>query len=149
MAVPRLMTATSSSGHWGVAAVGAAGAAPPPAHPPSRARSWRSPRRRALLSLLLSLPLALPAWAGSAATRVEVLLVGMNCSLCTQGLERRLLRLPGTDAVLLELERGRLSLTLRPGGSVSDDTLRSVLRDAGFVVRQIRRSSVSLRTTPR
>jgi cation transport ATPase len=80
---------------------------------------------------------------------VEVLLAGMNCSLCTQGLERRLLRLPGAEAVLLELERGRLSLTLRPGSTVSDETLRTVMRDAGFAVRQIRRSSATRRTTSR
>jgi len=73
-------------------------------------------------------------------TRVEVLLLGVDCSLCTEGLERRLRSLAGAEAVQLDLERGRLSLTLRPGSTVADATLRELMRHAGFVVRQIRRS---------
>jgi len=73
-------------------------------------------------------------------TRVEVLLLGVDCSLCTEGLERGLRSLAGADAVQLDLERGRLSLTLRPGSTVADATLRELMRHAGFVVRQIRRS---------
>lgn len=99
--------------------------------------------RPGLASLLLVLSLSAPAWAGVRATRVEVLLQGMDCSLCSEGLERRLRSLPGAEAVQLELERGRLSLTLRPGSTVADETLRELMRNAGFVVRQIRRSSTA------
>lgn len=103
----------------------------------------QGPRR--LLVLLLPLLLALrpvaPVQAGTATTHVEVLLAGMNCALCTQGLERRLRRLPGAETVRLDVARGRLSLTLRPGSTIADDTLRTLMRDAGFVVREIRRTT--------
>ena len=45
--------------------------------------------------------------------------------------------------VRLDLERGRLSLQLRAGSTVADETLRTLMRDAGFVVRQIRRSPIA------
>lgn len=97
------------------------------------------PLRQALLTLTLVGGLAGAALAGATSTRIEVLLHGMDCSICSQGLERRLRNLPGAESVRLDLERGRLDLTLRPGSNLADDTLRSLMRDAGIVVRQIRR----------
>jgi copper chaperone CopZ len=102
----------------------------------ARIRNW-------LLWLLLVIGPATPAWAGATGTRVELLLHGMDCSLCVQGLEQRLRSLPGAQQVLLDLERGRLSLQFRPGSMVADQTLRTLMRDAGFAVRQIRRSPVA------
>lgn len=90
----------------------------------------------------LASSLGAASWAGTTGTRIELLLQGMDCSLCVQGLEQRLKSLPGAQQVTLDLERGRLSLQFRPGSSVADQTLRSLMRNAGFVVRQIRRSPV-------
>ena len=98
---------------------------------------------RGLLGLLLSIGLLVPAWAGATATRIELLLHGMDCSLCVQGLEQRLRSLPGAQQVQLDLERGRLSLQFRPGTTVADQTLRALMRDAGFVVRQIHRTPIA------
>lgn len=96
-----------------------------------------------LISLALICALVTPAWAGATATRIELLLVGVDCALCVQGLEQRLRSLPGAQQVRLELERGRLSLLVDAGSTVTDQTLRTLMRDAGFVVRQIRRSPVA------
>lgn len=93
--------------------------------------------------LLIAAALAAPAWAGATGTRVELLLHGMDCAICVQGLEQRLRSLPGAQQVLLDLERGRLNLLFRPGSTVADQTLRNLMRDAGFAVRQIRRSPVA------
>ncbi len=98
---------------------------------------------RGLLWLLLCIGLVAPARAGATATRIELLLHGMDCSLCIQGLEQRLRSLPGAQQVLLDLDRGRLSLQVRPGSMIADETLRTLMRDAGFVVRQIRRTPVA------
>jgi copper chaperone CopZ len=98
---------------------------------------------RALLALLLASGLSAPAWAGSSATRIELLLLGMDCGLCVNGLEQRLRSLPGAQQVHLDLERGQASLQVRPGSTVTDQTLRSLMRDAGIVVRRIRRSPVT------
>jgi len=93
--------------------------------------------------LLIAAGLAAPAWAGATGTRIELLLHGMDCAICVQGLEERLRSLPGAQQVVLDLERGRLNLLVRPGSTIADQTLRTLMRNAGFVVRQIRRSPVA------
>jgi copper chaperone CopZ len=110
-------------------------------------RSLRCTSPQCLLALLLVLSLTAAAtkggaWASAQSTRIELLVQGMDCSLCVQGLEQRLKTLPGAEQVKLDLERGRLSLMLRPGSRLADETLRTLMRDAGFVVRQIHRSAV-------
>jgi len=82
------------------------------------------------------------AWGEAKGTRIELLLQGLDCSLCVQALEQRLRTLPGAEQVTIDLERGRLSLQLRGGSRVADETLRTLMRNAGFVVQQIRRSPV-------
>ena len=95
------------------------------------------------LSPVLAIALPAPGWAGGSTTRVEVLLLALDCGLCLEGLERRLRELPGADGVQLDPVRGRLSLRLRSSSAVSDATLRSLMRNAGLVVRSIRRSPVA------
>lgn len=92
--------------------------------------------------LLLVIAVGSPVWAGAKPTRIELTLLGMDCSLCLQGLEQRLRELPGAQQVRLELERGRLNLLVRAGSTISDQTLRQLLRDAGLVVRRIQRTPV-------
>lgn len=112
--------------------------------PAANARPRRLSAAAVATSLLLLVGLLLPAWAGSSnATRIDVQLRGMDCAICFQGLEQKLRDLPGADKVVIDLERGRLSLQLRAGSSLTDDTLRQLLLDSGFVVEQIRRSRVS------
>ena len=92
------------------------------------------------LALLLSLGgYQASALAGSGVTRVEVLLQGMACSLCSGSLEQKLRSLAAPETVKLDLEQRLLTLTLRPGATISDAQLRSLLREAGYNVRQIRR----------
>jgi len=93
---------------------------------------------RLAASLLLTL-LALPGLAGSGASRIEVAINGMVCSFCAQGVERKLRSLPATESVQVNLEQRLVLLTLRPGGTIADEQLRTLIRNAGFDVRQIRR----------
>ena len=108
---------------------------------------WRWPRpdlAGGLPALLISLGLLTsPVLAGSTSTRVEVLLQGMACSLCTGSIEERLQTLAAAGSVKLDLEQRLLSLTLRPGLRVSDAQLRSLLREVGYNVREIRRLPAS------
>jgi copper chaperone CopZ len=127
-------------------------AAPPASAAPSLAgqnvlevdADFRPPARRSARwaglagSLLLALA-SLPAQAGSAPTRIEVAVNGMVCAFCAQGIERKLRSLPATESVQVNLEQRLVLLTLRPGSTIEEAQLRSLIRNAGFDVRQIRR----------
>ena len=105
---------------------------------PVRFPPWHRAWMASALLLALGGPTA-PALAGSGVTRVEVLLQGMACSLCSGSLEQKLRSLAAPETVKLDLEQRLLTLTLRPGATLSDAQLRSLLREAGYNVRQIRR----------
>lgn len=108
------------------------------AAPEPRAASGSPWPARLAAPLLLTL-LALPSLAGSGASRIEVAINGMVCSFCAQGVERKLRSLPATESVNVNLEQRLVLLTLRPGATIADEQLRSLIRNAGFDVRQIRR----------
>lgn len=118
--------------------------ASPWGHPAAPGHRPGSRRSRQLLPLLLAVAVSLlgdSVRAGGAVTTIEVAINGMVCSFCAQGVERSVRRLPGTDRVELDLTRRLLSVTMRPGATIADEQLRSVIRHAGFEVRQIRRTA--------
>lgn len=141
MAALSALPARSARPAPGARATVAAPALPWPAGPSPRAADSRPrPRRGASLAGLLLLALAaLPALAGSAPSRIEVAVNGMVCAFCAQGIERKLRSLSATESVQVKLEQRLVLLTLRPGTSIEDSQLRSLIRNAGFDVRQIRR----------
>jgi len=96
--------------------------------------------RRAMLSLVFVTAAALvaPAWSAAVGSRVEVTVNGMVCSFCAQGLERNLRRLPATQAVSVDLQQHRITISLKPGAALDDQQIRKVIRDSGFDVREIR-----------
>ena len=77
--------------------------------------------------------------AASNSERIEVLINGMVCSFCVQGIEKKLRALPETQAVKINLGQHLVDVTLRPGQVLSDAQLRKLIRDAGFDVREIKR----------
>lgn len=76
--------------------------------------------------------------------RIEASINGMVCSFCVQGIEQKLLKLPATESVNVDIQKHLVSITLRKGSSLSDSQLRQVIRDAGFDVRDIKRINPSL-----
>jgi mercuric ion binding protein len=86
--------------------------------------------------------LYLPAWGGNGATRIEIAINGMVCSFCAQGIENRLKTVPGASAIQVDLQHRLVKLQINSGGTVSDDRLRTLIRDAGFDVRRIERTSL-------
>ena len=59
--------------------------------------------------------------------------VELTCPSCAQGLERRLSRLDHVARVEILGEEGRVVLGLEPGTSVALETVRDVIRNAGFM----------------
>ena len=75
------------------------------------------------------------ALAGSPPYRISV--NGMVCSFCAQGIEKRLKALPGTESVHIDLSKGMVVITARPGATLDPATLKKAVRDAGYDVRGI------------
>lgn len=85
------------------------------------------------------------AWAGSSLYRISV--SGMVCSFCAQGIEKRLQAIPGTESVRIDLSKGLVELTARPGAKIDADTLKRAIRDAGYDVRRVEGPSTSSAAT--
>ena len=102
---------------------------------------------RTLVGLAASLGLSTglasaPAWGGTSATRLEIAINGMVCSFCAKGIESRLKTLPGAAAIHVDLKHRLVTLQINSDAVVSDERLRTLIRDAGYDVRRIERISL-------
>jgi mercuric ion binding protein len=101
----------------------------------------------AALALLLAAPVLLHAQQSTddstpAPQRIEMTVTGLSCPLCAYGLEQKLRRqLEGVDSVHVDLETGKVLILIRDGRKAPDERLERLVRDAGFVVRRIERST--------
>jgi len=95
----------------------------------------RTPRFLALVGLGLATFMQGVALAGTSLYRISV--SGMVCSFCAQGIEKRLKAVPGTASVRIDLAKGLVEVTARPGSTLDAATLKKAVRDAGYDVRRI------------
>jgi copper chaperone CopZ len=110
----------------------------------------------ATLLLVLAAGVAQPAMAqeeGSAPSAafqsenppdIVVRVDGMACPFCAYGLKKKLEALDITEDVDVRLNEGEVLLFLKVDATVEDDTLRRVVKDAGFVVRSVQRRDRAL-----
>ncbi len=79
-----------------------------------------------------------------AADTTRLTVNGMVCAFCAQGIERRLLALPQTKAVYVNLARKVVAVEAREGQVFDEAQLRSEIVDAGFTVVKLEASSDSV-----
>lgn len=101
------------------------------------------------ISLILATLIAVPAFAQTPAAEapaktVKLTVDGMVCSFCAQGIEARLKQQAATDKVYVSLDDKLVAVSLKAGQTISDDKLKSELKDAGYDVKAIARSNESL-----
>jgi copper chaperone CopZ len=88
-------------------------------------------------ALFVTCILAAPsAFAGT----IELKVYGLVCGFCAQGIEKTLRRDAATADVLVSLEHKLVAIETRAGADIPDETLRRALEDAGYDVREIRRT---------
>ncbi len=87
--------------------------------------------KKVLTGLLLSLSVAIPA---EIVMRVD----GLACAFCAYGLEKKLKNLKGVEEVKISLNKGKVWIKLKEGYSIDEGTLRKLVKESGFVVREIR-----------
>ncbi len=57
---------------------------------------------------------------------------GMNCPFCVYGIEKQLQKLDGVENVETELALGQIAVDVADGVTLSEETVREIIRDAGF-----------------
>src|SRR4029453_5497138 len=91
-------------------------------------------KRIALLVVAGSLCVATPALAVQSLTaKVN----GMVCAFCAQGIEKKLRGLSQTKDVYVNLARKIVAVEVKDGATLSPDTVRDVVREAGYDVTSI------------
>jgi mercuric ion binding protein len=69
---------------------------------------------------------------------------GMVCAFCAQGIEKKLRANNATQDVYVSLENKIVAVALKSGQSITDDTVKQLITDAGYTVTDISRSDTSL-----
>ncbi len=94
--------------------------------------------RDAVLAVCLSLPLAVNA------ETIEMQVNGLVCAFCAQGIEKNLRKQSATEDVFVSLKDGLVAVALKAGASVTDESLRELLREAGYTLVDVRRGDTPL-----
>lgn len=76
------------------------------------------------------------AWA---ATTIKMQVDGLVCAFCGSAIEKKLRSHAATADVLVSLEHKIVALSLKDGQDIADDTLRTQITDAGYLVKKIER----------
>ena len=91
------------------------------------------PGRLARVGLLVFLIGAAPPAVASADIEEMVLHVrGLACPFCAYRLEKKVVRIDGVEGLDIQMDEGRVVLTLAPAALVSLDQLGAAVADAGF-----------------
>ncbi len=78
--------------------------------------------------------------APQGATIIKVLVDGMVCNFCATNIHKSFEKNPAVAYVYVNLKQKTILLTLKPSASVSDDEIRTVVTEAGFTPKEIKRT---------
>ena len=92
-------------------------------------------KRIAEFALIGALLTSAPAFATES---VLAQVNGMVCAFCAQGIEAKLRTLPQTQDVYVNLEQMIVAVQMKEGTTLSTDTVRDVVKDAGYEVAAIK-----------
>ena len=69
-----------------------------------------------------------------AATSVKATVNGMVCAFCAQGIEKRLSKMPESEAVFVDLKRKVVVVEAKPGQTLDQKAISAEIADAGYDV---------------
>ena len=104
------------------------------------------------MKLFKSITLATLLWAGLAvaapeapkAATIEMDVDGLVCAFCAQGIEKTLRKQAATADVVVSLEHKLVAVALKPQQDIADDVLKTLLTEAGYTLRAVRRTAEPL-----
>lgn len=79
-----------------------------------------------------------------AATSIKANVNGMVCAFCAQGIEKRLLRLPATQEVFVDLKKRVVAIQLKDGATLDPKQVSTEIVEAGYDVTKIELVSQSV-----
>ena len=85
------------------------------------------------LGMLLTLSITNQAYAQKKIDNPDIVVEvdGLACPFCAYGLEKKLKKLDGVEAIYVDMDKGKKDAAL------SEDKIRKAVSDAGFTVRDI------------
>jgi copper chaperone CopZ len=81
------------------------------------------------------------AFAGQQTIKVDV--DGLVCAFCAQGVEKKMKAQAATDKVFVSLDKKVTLVALKEGQDIPDETIKSEITNAGYVVKGITRTGES------
>ena len=72
-----------------------------------------------------------------AASHYSLQVDGLACPFCAYGIEKKLSTIKGLKVVSVDVEQGRISVTLPNGTTLSEHQARDKIQQAGFTLRGI------------
>src|SRR4051812_26383872 len=89
--------------------------------------------------------LTLAAGAAQAAVRtIKAEVNGMVCAFCAQGIEKKMRSLSQTKDVYVNLQKKVVAVELKEGQTLSHDTVKDLVKDAGYDVSKIETVELSV-----
>ncbi len=82
--------------------------------------------------------------APAANPTIEMQVDGLVCAFCAQGIEKKLRKQEATADVFVSLEHKLVAVALKPGQDIPDDTLKNLLTEAGYTLKDVKRTDESL-----
>ncbi len=92
-----------------------------------------------LLTVAISAALLFTGTALADETHYRVDVEGMNCPFCAYGIEKNLKRLDGVEQVEVDLAHGQFWLKVDDAITMSEETVSTIVRDAGFTFKGLTR----------
>jgi len=94
--------------------------------------------------LLAAVILTGAAASSFAATSVKASVNGMVCAFCAQGIEKRLSKLPATQAVYVDLKQKVVAVEAKAGQTLDAKAITAEITDAGYDVTKLETLEQSL-----
>lgn len=95
--------------------------------------------KKLLLTSIISLSL-LSNVAFAATQTIKANVNGMVCAFCAQGIEKKMRALSQTQDVYVNLKQRIVAVELKEGQKLSFDTVKDLIKDAGYDVTSIEMS---------
>ncbi len=68
---------------------------------------------------------------------ITIAVDGLACPFCAYGLEKKLKKLEGVEALTVDMKEGQVQIKLKEGATVTEEQISEAVTDAGFTVTEI------------